>query len=278
MTIVLDDVTQGYGSSIILSDISLHFDEGEVVALVGPNGSGKSTMIRTICGIMPPKKGKVVINGQDLSSVNYSDLSTKVSYVPQTSTNTSQMTVLESVLLGRKPYVTSSSFSDSDVDVAVACLERMGLYELSDRNTSQLSGGQMQRVNLARALAQDPRFYILDEPTSALDLNHQIQVMKVMNDVVSEKDSGAIVALHDLNLALNYSDRVVMISGGRVYADGKPRDVITEESIKDVYSVDCKMVDNENGRYVLPFMGAPKGGAHRSSLSVMSSKTVSTSV
>lgn len=247
-------MTQGYGKNIVLKDIDLVFEEGEVVALVGPNGSGKSTMIRTMCGIFPPMKGNVIINGEDLSLVSFNDLSTKVSYIPQTSRNVSQMTVLESALLGRRPYAIKE-FSKEDIDIAVKCLETMNLTELSDRLTSELSGGQMQRVNIARSLAQDPRYYVLDEPTSALDLNHQIQVMKVMRDVVSRKKAGAIIALHDLNLALNYSDRAVLLFEGRIYAEGNPYDVITKESIKKVYKVDCEMAENENGRYILPYIG-----------------------
>ena len=194
MRMDVDRISQGYGPRIVLEDITFSAESGEVVALLGPNGSGKSTLIRTLCGIMDPISGMVSIDGVSISDIDMTDLASAGVFT----------TVMDTVLLGRRPYVTWS-YREKDIDIAIESMERMRVGGYSERNVSDLSGGQRQRVFLARSLAQCPSFFIFDEPTSALDLKHQMNTMITMGDIVHNLNAGMIIALHDINLALNYS-------------------------------------------------------------------------
>ena len=251
MRMDVDRISQGYGPRTVLEDITFSAESGEVVALLGPNGSGKSTLIRTLCGIMDPISGMVSIDGVSISDIDMTDLSKLISYVPQSASAGVFTTVMDTVLLGRRPYVTWS-YREKDIDIAIESMERMRVGGYSERNVSDLSGGQRQRVFLARSLAQCPSFFIFDEPTSALDLKHQMNTMITMGDIVHNLNAGMIIALHDINLALNYSDKVLMIKDCRTYAFGRPEEVITEQSIRDVYGVESRIVESEEGRFILP--------------------------
>ena len=158
---------------------------------------------------------------------------------------------MDTVLLGRRPYV-SWSYRKKDIDIAIESMKKMRVGKYSDRNVTDLSGGQRQRVFLARSLAQCPSFFIFDEPTSALDLKHQMNTMITMGEIVHELNAGMIIALHDINLALNYSDKVLMIKDHKAYAFGRPDEIITEDSIKDVYGVESHIIDTDEGRFILP--------------------------
>ncbi|MFA6710894.1 MAG: ABC transporter ATP-binding protein [Candidatus Methanomethylophilaceae archaeon] len=251
MRIEVNDLSQGYDTTSIFDDISFETDSGEIVALLGPNGSGKSTLIKTICNIMPPRSGRVLINGTDVSDYDVTDLAKILSYVPQSSTSAVYTTVMDTVLLGRRPYI-SWSYREKDIDYAIDAMKKMKVEKYSDRNVSELSVGQRQRVLLARSLAQCPSFFILDEPTSALDLKHQMNTMITMRDIVHDNNAGMIVALHDINLALNYSDKVLMLKDKHIFASGRPRETITQDTIRSVYGVECKIVEMDEGRFILP--------------------------
>lgn len=262
MRLEVEDLRQGYGSSIVLDGISFEADTGEVVALLGPNGSGKSTLIKTMCGIMDPVSGEVRIDGTPIRDIDISDLSKIVSYVPQSTAAGVFTSVMDTVLLGRRPYVTWS-YREEDIDIAISAMERMRVGQYSDRNVSDLSGGQRQRVFLARSLAQSPSFFVFDEPTSALDLKHQMNTMITMRDIVHSGEAGMVIALHDINLALNYTDKVLMIKDRRAYAFGTPDEVITEQSIRDVYGVESRITECEGGRYILPIKPFDNGSEDR---------------
>ncbi len=251
MRLEVRDLVQGYGRNTVLDGVSFHIDTGEIVALLGPNGSGKSTIIRTVCDIMPPKSGSILIDGNDVHSYDSTDLAKIISYVPQSSLTAVYTTAMDTVLQGRRPYI-GWSYRPSDIDIAVESLERMNVESLSDKNVSELSGGQKQRVFLARSLAQDPDFFIFDEPTSALDLKFQMKTMITMREVIEERNAGMLIALHDINLALNYTDRVIMIKDRKIFASGDPRTTITSDSIREVYGVETEIVETGNGRYILP--------------------------
>lgn len=258
MKLEVMNLSQGYGRNPALEDISFSAESGEIVALLGPNGSGKSTLIKTICGIMDPVAGDICIDGSSIRDIDTTDLAKLVSYVPQSMSSGVFTTVMDTVLLGRRPYVTWS-YRDKDIDIAIEAMKRMRVDSYSDRDVSDLSGGQRQRVFLARSLAQCPSFFIFDEPTSALDLKHQMNTMITMSDIVHNMNAGMIIALHDINLALNYSDKVLMIRNHRTYAFGSPVDVITEESIRDVYGVDARIIEEEGGRFILPLKPSDNG-------------------
>lgn len=252
MIISVESLFQGYGSVEVLKDITFSARSGEILALLGPNGCGKSTLIKTMCDVMPIASGKVTIDGQDLSSMELIDRAKLISYVPQSCPSAPFTTVVDAVMIGRHPYA-GWSYAPEDVEIVTECLRTMNILDLSGRYVSELSGGQMQRVFLARALAQRPAFYMFDEPTSSLDLRHQMDTMISMRAAVKKENSGMVVALHDLNLAMNYADKVLMIKDQSIYAYGNPRDVLTEESVKSVYGVDSVRVENRFGRFILPY-------------------------
>ncbi len=252
MKIEVDSLCQGYGKDDVLKNITFSSNEGEMLALLGPNGSGKSTLIKTLCNIMEPRSGTVCIDGKNLYDMELTDIAKIISYVPQSGMASVYTKVIDTVLIGRRPHV-GWTYSEKDIDIAIESMQAMKVESLSDRNTAELSGGQKQRVYMARSLAQSPSFFMLDEPTSALDLRHQMNMMVTMRKLIEERDVGVIVALHDINLALNYSDRVMMIKDGEIYAIGEPESTITEENINEVYGVEAEIVTSKNGgRYLLP--------------------------
>lgn len=251
MRMSVRNLVQGYGSKTILGDISFDVDTGEVLALLGPNGSGKSTLIKTICNIMEPRSGQILIDETPIEDIDITDLAKIVSYVPQSTAAATYTTVMDTVLLGRKPYVTWS-YRQKDIDYALDAMKAMRIIGYSSRDVSDLSGGQRQRVFLARSLAQCPSFFIFDEPTSALDLKHQMNTMIKMREVVHDKGAGMVIALHDINLAMNYSDKVLMLKNGKIFAYGIPDETITEENIRAVYGVESRIMEAEGRRFILP--------------------------
>ncbi|MCQ2078821.1 MAG: ABC transporter ATP-binding protein [archaeon] len=224
-------------------------EKGEIVCVLGPNGSGKSTLIKTVCDILKPISGEISVNGLKVGDIGAKEFSKLVGYVPQNYSTSDYMKVFDAVLLGRAPYM-SWSYSREDFRMAAKSIHDMGIFDLIDRNVNDLSGGQMQKVTLARAMTQNPEFFVLDEPTSALDLRNQIDTLTAIRNVVRQQNAGALVALHDLNLAIQFCDRVILIKDGRVYRDGRPLDVIDEESIFQVYGVYSEILEGREGRFV----------------------------
>ena len=252
MNISVDSVSQKYGSHAVLKNISFEAKSGEVLALLGPNGSGKSTLIKTIADILTPAGGSITIDGADVQKIDRIDRAKMIGYVPQYFHYTPFTTVLDTVLIGRRPYM-SWSVSDDDLAAVDQAMATMNITDLSDRFVNELSGGQRQRVFIARALAQDPNFFLFDEPTSSLDLRHQLETVSTMRDIVRKYNSGMIIALHDLNLALRYTDKVLLLKDGEMYDHGAPADVLTPKSLRDVYGVDAEFVENAQGRFILSY-------------------------
>jgi len=249
MTLSIKRIRQGYGDSIVLDDVDLDVEKGEIITILGPNGSGKSTLIMTICNIMRPKTGTINIDGKDTLELHRKEFSKLVGYVPQKYVAGDNLRVFEAVLLGRAPYM-EWSYSEEDFDMAARAIELMGIEDLIDKNTAELSGGQMQKVVIARALAQDPRYYVLDEPTSALDLKNQLSTLSIMKKIVSSKNAGVVFALHDINLAFKYSDKVVLLKDGHIHSIGNPKKVINEDNIMEVYGVHCEILNGSDGMHV----------------------------
>ncbi len=249
MTLSISDVCQGYNGTIVIDGISFDIERGEMVSVLGPNGSGKSTLIKTVCRIMKPISGQVSVDGMPIQGMEPKEFSHMIGYVPQKYTPSDYMTVFDSVLIGRAPYM-SWSFSDSDFAHAEEAMDRMGIFDLAEKYVNDLSGGQMQKVVLARAIAQDPEYFVLDEPTSALDLKNQMLALRMVRNVVSLGKSGALVALHDLNLAMHFCDRVILLKDGHIHSSGKPEDAITEDSIREVYGVSSEILQGRDGPFV----------------------------
>ncbi|DAC36742.1 MAG TPA: ABC transporter ATP-binding protein [Candidatus Poseidoniaceae archaeon] len=233
------DLRFSWGERPVLDGVDLAVSSGEVVALLGRNGAGKTTLLRMLNGLLSPDGGTVLVGGDSLETMGLIERAKRTAYVPQSITSAFPMRVIDVVLLGRRPHVTWR-LSDRDVDIASNTLSLLGLSEFAFRQFTQLSGGERQQVILAKALAQEARLLLLDEPTSDLDLNNQIGVMKRIRRVVDDDENrGAVIVMHDLNVAASFADRVVLLHEGKVEAVGSPREVLTEENLAKVFMVDC---------------------------------------
>jgi iron complex transport system ATP-binding protein len=252
MKMSVESLVQGYDGSTVIEDIDFQTCTGNVLSILGPNGSGKSTLIKTLCNLNDPMSGRVNIDDRNIKDYSRADLSKILGYVPQYYNYSQFTTVLDTVLMGRRPYI-NWDYTEEDLDMAERSMTKMNVLDLASRYINEISGGQLQRVFIARTLCQNPNFYIFDEPTSSLDLRHQIETMKIMREMVHGQDRGMIIALHDLNLALRYSDKVLMISNKKIYSYGAPEETITPESIKDVYGVEAEIIKNEKGPFVLSY-------------------------
>jgi len=237
VNITIKNLTFGYNGSMILDGLNLVVEDSEVLGLVGPNGSGKTTLIKCIDKILKPK-GSILIDGRDIDTISRTELAKRLGYVPQSSSTPLATTVFDTVLMGRRPHI-SWRVSDSDLDKVADILGLLHLENLAMRDFSQLSGGQKQKVLIARALAQEPEVLLLDEPTSSLDMKHQLEVMETIASLVKEKKISAVMALHDLNLASMFVDKLAILKGGKIYAAGEPADLLNAKNIRDVYGVEA---------------------------------------
>jgi len=239
-----------YGDIRIWKDINLEITEPGLVGILGPNGVGKSTFMYTLNKILEPTEGDVTIGGKNVKELDYKDLAKIMAYVPQQSNETFAMSVLDTVLMGRYP-ISGFTTAEEDVKVATRCLKMMGITDLAMRNFNELSAGQHKKVMIARGLAQEPQILMLDEPTANLDIYHQIYVMKLLRDIAKEKNIIVLVICHDLNVASRFADRLILLSRGKIVADGPSKDVITAENIKQVYNMDSEVLMVDDRPYVI---------------------------
>ena len=251
MKLKVKGVEFGYNSTPVLEGISMDLDRSEIVGIVGPNGAGKSTLIRCIDRILTPRGGSILLDGNDVSKMTRMEIAKRMGYVPQTTTRVFPATVFDTVLMGRRPHLGWKS-SDDDVDAVLEVLELMGIMEFAMRDFNEISGGQQQNVLIARALAQEADILLLDEPTSNLDIRHQLEVMDIMKGIVKKKGISAIVAIHDLNLASRYTDRLLLMNGGRIFAAGNPESVLTVENIRQAYGVEALVKSDGKRPYIIP--------------------------
>lgn len=251
MSIQVKNLSFSYGKIRILKDISFSISNGEIVSLVGPNGAGKSTLIKCINRFLRPSGGHVSVDSKDIKKMSLKQMARIFSYVPQTALHTFPASVFDTVLLGRRPYV---DWIVSPENKATVCeiLINMNLSHLAHRQFNELSGGEQQRALIARALAQEPRVLLLDEPTSNLDLKHQLEVLEHLVSIVRQKNVSVIMAIHDLNLAAQYSDRIIFLKNGEVFMVGPPEEALISKNIRIVYEVES-MVNNDTGRpHIVP--------------------------
>jgi len=236
LKLVINKLSFNYNGFPALKDVELEMGLGEVLSIVGPNGSGKTTLLKCINRILKPKQNTILIDGKDTSKIGLRELSKIISYVPQNSTHTFPFTVFDIVLMGRRPYI-QWSLGERDKEIVAATLDYLGIGELAMRHFNELSGGEQQKVIIARALAQQPQILLLDEPTSNLDIKHQLEILCILRGLAQSKHCSVIVAMHDLNLASRFSDRMLMLKQGCIFAVGTPESVLTEEHIESVYGV-----------------------------------------
>jgi cobalamin transport system ATP-binding protein len=251
----LHDVSVSLGRAEIVRGVSAEIEDGEWVALIGPNGAGKTTLLRAVVGLVP-FGGSIAVGGLPVSTSTRRELARRIALVPQIPHIPEELTVAEYVLLGRTPYIAYLAMEGgSDRRAAGDALERLGLQEFAERRLGSLSGGELQRVVLARALAQEAPLLLLDEPTTALDLGRQQQVLELVDSLRREAGLTVFSTMHDLSLAGQYADRLLLLDRGRIEAQGSPTDVLSEERIATFYGASVRIV-RENGHvFVLPRRG-----------------------
>jgi iron complex transport system ATP-binding protein len=232
-----------YNGTRAVANLDFAVREGSWVALIGPNGAGKTTVLRAVAGLQP-FEGELRIGSADVKGVSRRSLARLVAYVPQRPVLPSGMTVTDYVLMGRNPYIDYFSTERStDLDAVEEALIRLELIDFTGRDVGSLSGGEAQRAILARALAQRAPVLLLDEPTSELDIGHQQQALELLDELRDESELTLVAAMHDLTLAAQYADRMVLLDGGRIVADGAPADVLTEHRIAEHYAASIEVVD-----------------------------------
>jgi ABC-type cobalamin/Fe3+-siderophores transport system ATPase subunit len=239
----IERLSVSYGARRVLHAISLDVQAGEVLALIGPNGTGKSTLVRAVSGVIPIQSGKVSIDGDDLLVMPTMQRARFLAVVPQAASLPLAFTAWETVLLGRTPYLNFlGQVSSKDEEIARLALQKVDAVEFAERRVGELSGGEQQRVLLARALAQSTPILLLDEPTVHLDLQYQVNLMEIVRILAHEDGLAVLIALHDLNLAARYADRVALLVAGEVKAAGTARQVLTPEIISTAFHLPVKVV------------------------------------
>ncbi|MGO1198384.1 MAG: ABC transporter ATP-binding protein [Dermabacteraceae bacterium] len=247
----------GFGTREVLAGLDLTVGAGEVVGLVGPNGSGKTTALRILHRALVPNAGQVLLEGRDLGEYSGRERARRIAVMAQELTGEVPLSVADVVLLGRIPHAGAfGGTAEEDLDIAADALTSAGALHLAGREFGLLSGGEKQRVLIARALAQQPRLLLMDEPTNHLDIGSQHQVLRI----VREKGVATVVVLHDLNLAARYCDRVMVLDHGRVLADGPPSSALTAELVSTTYDVAAEHARAEDGIVQLLFRGQSRAG------------------
>ena len=250
--LTLKDVGFRYGQIKALKEISLQVKAGEILGILGPNGSGKSTLLKIMDGVLEPQEGEILIKDSPIASLRRSSIAREVAMVAQESHFRFSFSTLEVVLMGRFPHLKSLQFEGKrDMEVAFDALRVTHTIELVERSIHELSGGEKQRVLIARALAQEPKLILLDEPTSFLDLKFKREIFQLISSLSLEKGLSVVVVSHDIDLASQYCQRLMMLKNGSIYEMGEPDQVITASNIEAVY--ECPVLVDKN-----PATGRPR--------------------
>ena len=259
--IELNNVSLGYDHRAILHDVSMKAKPGQMLGLVGPNGSGKSTLIKGIARVIDLFSGRISIDERDIRTIKRDELARLVATVPQDAALPAAFTAFEVVLMGRTPHLGLLRYEGgSDLAIAWKAMEATHTESFAERRVSELSGGERQRLIIARALTQQPKAMLLDEPTANLDINHQVETLNLVKSLCTEQNLTVIIALHDLNLAAQYCDWMVMLNGGKVHAEGTPLDTLTASNIKRVYGTEVCVYPHPINK--LPVTLITAGGDH----------------
>ncbi len=253
------NVTLGYHHQPVLQNITLKVMPGEMVGLIGPNGSGKSTIIKALSRVIHPTSGEILINGQEIRKIPRRELACMIGVVPQMPLLPSTFTAFEIVLMGRNPHLGLFQSEDrQDLALVWQAMQKTGTDSLANRYINELSGGEIQCVLVARVLVQETEAILLDEPTANLDIGRQVEILDLIKRLCTENNLTVLAAIHDLNLAAQYCNRVILIHEGHIHAEGIPLEVITETNMRQVYGA-------ENCVYIHPLNGLPTVllGAHQ---------------
>jgi iron complex transport system ATP-binding protein len=274
-SLILRAVTAGYGPASPngpqaphpeLDAVDLRLSAGEMVCVLGPNGAGKTTLVRVASGLLAPRSGEVLLLGQPLSSFTRADVARRLAVVEQSQEIVGAFTVREVVAMGRAPHQGAwMRTTDADADIVDAALARCDLTQLAARPARALSGGEQKRVAVARALAQEPKVLLLDEPGAFLDVRHQLELYELLAAEVKDRGMACLVVMHDLNVAAQFADRVVLMKEGRVVAVGGVADVMTWKTLKETFEADlyCGVNDLTGARFFLPMRAKRTGDDQR---------------
>ena len=251
MKVEAEQVEVSYGARKILKEVSINAGEREFVGIIGPNGSGKSTLLKCMYRILKPEKGCIYLDGREMQSMSVRESARKMAVVAQHNYYNFEFYVSEVVLMGRAPHKKALERDNArDYEIVEEALKTVGMWEFRQRSFSTLSGGEQQRVILARALAQQTPCLILDEPTNHLDITHQLQLMKL----VKQLDATIISAIHDLNIAAAFCDKLYALKDGEIVGYGKPEEVLTREFIQEVYEVEAEIARDRKGKIHILFL------------------------
>lgn len=256
MEITIEGMSFSYGSVPVLDEISVNIKGPQLLSILGPNGVGKSTLIHCINKILTPTDGTVLLDGKDVREYTLKEMAQNVGYVPYSSSDSFPMTVVDTVLLGRHPH-SNWKTTEEDLQIVYETMKKLDIVDLSLRYFNELSAGQHQKVMLARGLVQKPKVLLLDEPTSNLDVKHQLGISRMLMQLSREEKILIVMISHDLNIAAKYSDYIIMMHDGRIYAVGTPDEVITEDNIRHVYGVESRVISDEGRPHVILEDDAP---------------------
>ncbi|MFG6113865.1 ABC transporter ATP-binding protein [Halobacillus sp. MO56] len=250
-TLIANDLSLGYGEDLIIDSLDISIPKGEVTVLIGGNGCGKSTLLRSLARLLKPQSGHIVLDNKDISKMRTKEVAKKMAILPQSPVTPEGLTVLQLVKQGRYPYQSwARQWSKQDEEAVQTALEATNMLELKERSVDSLSGGQRQRAWIAMTLAQNTDTLLLDEPTTYLDMTHQIEILDLLFDLNQDHGRTIVMVLHDINLASRYADHIVALKDKKVYAQGKPEDIITCKMVQDVFEMTCDVRED-------PLFGTP---------------------
>lgn len=251
--IITKNLTVSYNGMPVLKDISISINEGEFVSILGPNGSGKTTLIKALTGIIKDIKGEVLLFGRHIWSYRRREFARFVSFLPQNPPTTLPFFVRDIVMMGRFPYIKRFEMEKShDIEAAEYAMELMDIRHLGKRHLMELSGGEVKRVFIAQAVAQESNILFLDEPTANLDINYQVEIFKILKKFNEEMNKTIVLITHDVNHAARFAQRIILLKEGLIFKKGKPEEVINMKDLKSVFDTDvCIEYDSENKPYIL---------------------------
>ena len=251
------NLTLAYGRNVVVRDVNFTLEPGRMIGLVGPNGCGKSTIVKAISRVVAPVSGHVAFNGRNVSRITHMEMARLVGVVPQIPLLPSNFTAFEVVLMGRNPHLGLFRYeSERDMKIAWQAMEKTRTRHLSGRRIGELSGGEIQSVVIARVLAQQTEGILLDEPTSNLDIGRQIEMLDLMQEMCRKQGLTMVVALHDLNLAVQYCDRLILLHDGAIKAEGTPAKVVTQDNIRKVYGTGSAVYNIDGLTAIFPKAGS----------------------
>ena len=257
MILSVEELRFLYRNREILNEIAFTIDQGEIVAILGPNGVGKTTLLRCLNRILHPERGSILLDGEDLRDLSTMEIARRVGYVPQR-VETGRLTAFDAVLLGRRPHIGWDT-TETDLRIVDAAFRRLSMEHLRMSYIDEMSGGELQKIAIARALVQEPKILLLDEPTSNLDMLNQVNILSTIAHIVQEHGIAAVMTMHDLNHAIRYADRFIFLKDGTVHTHGG-HEVVTAEVIEEAYGIPVTIGELAGVRCVVPGEPVPAPG------------------